>query len=94
MPQSEFRLCELRKIQAAKDRRTIVFLQDSAASTAGIPPLDFTRSFDEHGASAGGIGAMPAFPGFHDHGPCTSLGKSGWDARKGGAIPICNYFSQ
>jgi hypothetical protein len=84
----------LQKIQATKDRRRKVFLQDAAASAAGIPPLDFTGSFDEHGATAGSIGAMPAFPGFHDHGPCTSPGKSGWNVRKGDAMPILNYFSQ
>jgi hypothetical protein len=94
MPESKLRFRELQKIQATNDRRRKVFLQDCTASAAGIPPLDFTGSFDEQGATAGGIGAMPAFPGFHDHGPCTSLGKSGWDARKGDAMPILNYFSQ
>jgi hypothetical protein len=94
MPECKLRFRELQKIQAAKDRRRKVFLQDSAASTAGILPLDFTARFDEQGASAGGIGAMPAFPGFHDHGPCTSLRMSGWDARRGDAMPILNYFSQ
>jgi hypothetical protein len=94
MPECKLRFRELQKIQATKDRRRKVFLQDAAASAAGIPPLDFTGSFDEHGAPAVGIGAMPAFPGFHDHGPCTSLGKSGWNVRKGDAMPILNYFSQ
>jgi hypothetical protein len=94
MPQSQLRFRELQKIHVAKDRRRKVFLQDFAASAAGIPPLDFTGSLDEHGATAGSIGAMPPFPGFHDHGPCTSLGKSSWDARKGAAMLILNYCSK
>jgi hypothetical protein len=94
MPESKLRFRELQKIKGAKDRRRKVFLQHAAASAAGIPPLDFTGSLDEHGATAGGIGAMPAFPGFHDHGPCTSFRKSGWDVRKGGVMPILNYFNQ
>jgi hypothetical protein len=94
MPESQLRIRELQKIHVAKDRRRKVFLHRAAASAAGIPPLDFTARFDENGATAAGIGAMPAFPGFHDHGPCTSLGKSGWNVRKGDAMPILNYFSQ
>jgi hypothetical protein len=94
MPESQLRFRELQKIEVAKDRRRKDFLHHAAASATGIPPLDFTARFDEQGASAGSIGAMPAFPGFHDHGPCTSLRKSGWDVRKGGAMPILNYFSQ
>jgi hypothetical protein len=94
MPQSKLRFRELQKIQVAKDRRRKDFLHHAAASAAGIASLDFTVSLDEHGASAGGIGAMPAFPRFHDHGPCTSFRKSGWDIRKGGAMPILTYFSK
>jgi hypothetical protein len=74
--ESQLRFRELQKIQAAKDRRRKVFLQDAAASAAGIPSLNFTGSFDEHGAPASGIDAMPAFPGFHDHGPVPPFTKA------------------
>jgi hypothetical protein len=94
MPESKLRFRELQEIQAAKDRRRIVFLHHAVASAAGISPVDFTGSLDEHGATAGGIGAMPPFSRFHDHGPCTSFRKSGWDVRKGGVMPILNYFNQ
>jgi hypothetical protein len=68
MPESEFRFREMQEFQGSKVRRRIVFLQDAAASAARVSPIDFTASFDQHGASARGIGAMPAFPRFHHHG--------------------------
>ena len=44
--------------------------------------LDFAVGFHHNRATTRWIDAMPALPGFHDHGPFSSLSKNGWASAK------------
>jgi hypothetical protein len=82
VPVSEDRLRESPEIEITKDRRRIVLLHNAAAGATRILPLNFAVSFNENRATARCIEAMPAFSGFHDHGPFSSLRKNGWMSAK------------
>jgi hypothetical protein len=54
------RLVHVEKVEIAKNRRRVVFLEDAAAGAAGILPLHLTVDFNKNGATTRWIDAMPA----------------------------------
>jgi len=76
--------CRLRgsqEIKVAKDGRGIRLLHN-AAGASGIFSLDSAVGLHHNRATTRWIDAMPALPGFHDHGPFSSLHKYGWTSAK------------
>src|SRR5712691_11493436 len=66
----------------AKDGRGIALLHSAAAGASGVLSLNFAAGFHQNRATTRWIDAMPALPGFHDHGPFSSLSKNGWASAK------------
>jgi hypothetical protein len=76
-------LLKAEKIEVTDDRRRVNFFHHAAARALQVAAFEFTGFFHKDGAMTRWIGAMPALPGFDDHGPGTSLRKNGWNVRKG-----------
>src|SRR2546427_9946942 len=72
---SECRLRRFQKIKVAKHGRRISLLHDAAAGAAGVLSLDLADGFHHNSATTRWIDAMPALPGFHDHGPFPPFAK-------------------
>src|SRR5258708_35343296 len=87
IPVSEHRLRESQEIKVAKNGRGISFLHNAAAGAPRILSLDFAAGFNQKHATTCWIEAMPAFAGFHDHGPFSSLRKNDWKFAK--AMVVC-----
>ena len=73
---SERRLREFQEIKIAKDGRGIILLHNASAGASWILSLDFAVGFHQNNATTRWVDAMPAFSGFHDHGPFFSLRKN------------------
>src|SRR6267143_2676801 len=82
IPVGECRLGESQEIKVAKDGRGITLLHNAAAGSSGILSLDCGVGFHENCTTTCWIDAMPALPGFHDHGPFSSLRKNDWMSAK------------
>src|ERR1700737_4377083 len=76
IPVSVHRLRESQEIKVAKDGRGITLFHNAAAGAPRILSLDFAVGFNQNHATTCWIDAMPALPGFHDHGPFSSLRKN------------------
>src|SRR5713226_531075 len=76
IPVSEYRLREFQEIKVAKHGRRISLLHDVTAGAAGILSLERAVGFHQNSATTSWINAMPALPGFHDHGPLPPFVKS------------------
>src|SRR5712692_9018766 len=76
IPLSKCRLREFQKIKIAKYGRRISLFHDSAAGAAGILSLDLAVGFHQNSATTSWIDAMPALPGFHDHGPLPPFARA------------------
>jgi hypothetical protein len=72
-------ILDAQKLEIREVRRCVFFLHGCAADAARIASIGFAAGLDQDFASAGGIGAMPEFPCFHDHG-----GRSFFDCGLGG----------
>jgi hypothetical protein len=79
---SKCRLRGSQEIKVAKDGRGIRLLHNAAAGASGIFSLDSAVGFHHNRATTRWIDAMPALPGFHNHGPFSSLHKYGWMSAK------------
>jgi hypothetical protein len=76
VPASERRLRQFQEVKVAKNGRRIVLFHNAAAGASGIFSLDFAVGFHQNDATTCWMDAMPAFSGFHDHGPFSSLRKN------------------
>src|SRR5713101_5760320 len=66
---SKYRLSGFQKIKIAKRGRGVSLLHNAPAGATWILPLDLAVGFHQNSATTRWIDAMPALPGFHDHGP-------------------------
>lgn len=76
-------ILDAQKLEISEVRRCVFFLHGCATDAARIASIGIASGLDQDFAAASGIGAMPEFPRFHDHGgrPFFDCGLGG-DAEK------------
>src|SRR6266481_2814647 len=88
IPVNDSGLSNFQEIEIAEDGRRITLLHNAAAGATRILARNFTVGFYHYLATTRWIDAMPALPGFHDHGPYSSLRKNGCPQRQSQAGPV------